>query len=46
MRITLSPRLKIAVQSGIRRVQDNVAISALAEMALNLILYGWREFPL
>ena len=44
MRITLSRGLKIAIQGSIRRVQDKVAIPALAEMALDLILYGWREF--
>ena len=42
----LSRRLKIAIQRSVGRVQNEMAIPTLAEMPLDLILYGWRQFPL
>jgi hypothetical protein len=35
----LSRRLKIAIQRSVGRVQNEMAIPAVAEMALDLILY-------
>jgi hypothetical protein len=45
-RVNTTGRAKVSIQSGVGGVENQMAIPAFAQVALNLAFHGGREFSL